>query len=160
MIMHLLTIEQKDLLVGQPFAPASIFNPIQDINGDWFISPQEVDQCENPDFLWVKDLPLSTFVMPLEPENRHIKVDQILTYMKNKLTDLEYINFISDVRNYLTDYVYLSDSLIYWVETTNNQNWGDYTQNGFKTKTQYRGELVDGEYERAEYILNILNSSI
>jgi len=54
----LLTIKQKDELVGQTFAPDSYFNPIQDINDDWVISIEEMEFCVNPDFLWVKDLPL------------------------------------------------------------------------------------------------------
>jgi hypothetical protein len=54
----LLTIEQKDLLVGQLFAPDSYFNPVQDADDNWFISVEEIDQCVNEQFMWVKDLPL------------------------------------------------------------------------------------------------------
>ena len=54
----LLTIDQKDSLIGQQFAPDSYFNPIQDINDNWVISAQEMYYCINPDFLWVKDLPI------------------------------------------------------------------------------------------------------
>ena len=57
----LLTIEQKDLLVGNQYAPDCYFNPIQDINDNWIISTQEIDECVNPDFLWVKDLELITY---------------------------------------------------------------------------------------------------
>ena len=60
--VHLLTIEQKDELVGQWYDPDSYFNPIQDANDDWIISVEEVDQCVNPDFLWVKDLPLIEYI--------------------------------------------------------------------------------------------------
>jgi hypothetical protein len=60
--VHLLTIEQKDELVGQSYDPDSYFNPIQDANDDWIISVEEVDQCVNPDFLWVKDLPLIEYI--------------------------------------------------------------------------------------------------
>jgi hypothetical protein len=67
--MHLLTIEQKDLLVGQSFAPASILNPVQDANGDWFISPQEVDQCINTQFLWIKDLTTKEYIPPIHNED-------------------------------------------------------------------------------------------
>jgi hypothetical protein len=54
-----LTIEQKDELVGQLYAPDSYFNPIQDINGTWIISVEEVEQCS---IQWVKELPLIEFV--------------------------------------------------------------------------------------------------
>jgi hypothetical protein len=58
----LLTIEQKDELVGQWYAPDSYFNPIQDANDNWIISTEEIDQCINPDLLWVKDLPLIEYI--------------------------------------------------------------------------------------------------
>ena len=54
----LLTETQKDELIGQVYAPDSYFNPIQDIDDNWIISTEEMDQCINPDCLWVKDLPL------------------------------------------------------------------------------------------------------
>lgn len=54
----LLTIEQKDQLMGQLFNFDSIFYPIQDADDNWIISQQEMEQCVNPDYLWVKDLPL------------------------------------------------------------------------------------------------------
>lgn len=59
----LLTVEQKDLLVGQMYAPDSFFNPIQDLNDNWIISIEEMEYCVNTEFLWVKDLPL----IPYEP---------------------------------------------------------------------------------------------
>ena len=60
----LLTIEQKDSLVGQWYASDSYFNPIQDINDDWVISTEEMEYCVNPEFIWVKDLEL----IPYEPK--------------------------------------------------------------------------------------------
>jgi hypothetical protein len=60
--VYLLTDLQKDDLVGQFYDDDSIFNPIQDINDDWVISVEEVDQCVNPEFLWVKNLPLIEFI--------------------------------------------------------------------------------------------------
>lgn len=57
----LLTIEQKDSLVGQLYAPDSYFNPIQDSQGNWIISVEEVDNCVNSLFLWVKELPLIAY---------------------------------------------------------------------------------------------------
>jgi predicted DNA-binding transcriptional regulator len=40
----LLTELQKDELVGQLYAPDSYFNPIQDINDNWVISVEEMEQ--------------------------------------------------------------------------------------------------------------------
>jgi hypothetical protein len=53
----LLTVEQKDQLVGQLYAPCSYYNPIQDFNDNWIISVEEIE-CENEQFVWLKDLPL------------------------------------------------------------------------------------------------------
>ena len=59
MEVGLLTIEQKNSIEGQYFAPDSKFYPIEDANGNWIISPQEMNgRVTNPDFFWVRDLPL------------------------------------------------------------------------------------------------------
>ena len=60
----LLTEVQKDELVGQLYDDDSYFNPIQDLNDNWIISVEEIDQCVTPEFLWVKELPL----IPYEPK--------------------------------------------------------------------------------------------
>ena len=57
----LLTEVQKDELQGQWYAPDSYFNPIQDINNNWVISQEEMEQCVNPSFDWVKQLPLISY---------------------------------------------------------------------------------------------------
>ena len=54
----LLTEIQKNSLVGQLYDEDSYFNPIQDINDNWIISVEEMEFCVNPEFQWVKDLPL------------------------------------------------------------------------------------------------------
>jgi hypothetical protein len=158
--MYLLTTQQKDLLVGQFFAPSSMFNPVQDINGDWFISQQEVDQCTNTEFSWVKTLPQMTYTPPVIPENRPQKVDLVTSYMKTQVNDSEYISFLLDSRDLLIDYTFYSDALYYWIATTHSQDWGDFSSTGFKTNPTYRGDLVDGVYPRAEYILSILNPNV
>ena len=58
----LLTIEQKDSLVGQLYDDDSYFNPIQDDFDKWVISTEEINFCVNPEFMWVKDLPLIEYV--------------------------------------------------------------------------------------------------
>jgi hypothetical protein len=60
----LLTEVQKNEIVGQLYAPDSFFNPLQDNLDRWIISVEEMEQCVNPDYLWVKDLEL----IPYEPK--------------------------------------------------------------------------------------------
>ena len=71
MQVGLLTIEQKDQLTNQWFAPDSYFNPIEDGNDppNWVISIEEINQCINPEFMWVKDLPLIEWIPPASKEN-------------------------------------------------------------------------------------------
>jgi hypothetical protein len=54
----LLTESQKNELVGQLYDEDSYFNPIQDELDNWIISVEEIEFCVNPEFQWVKDLPL------------------------------------------------------------------------------------------------------
>lgn len=63
----LLTVEQKDLLVSQEFAPDSYFNAIQDLNDNWIISVEEMINCTNEEFAWVKDLPLIIYEPKTSP---------------------------------------------------------------------------------------------
>jgi hypothetical protein len=71
MKVGLLTIQQKNSLVGQEFAPDCYFNPIQDLNDNWVISLEEMNgRVTNPDFFWVRDLPLIEF----EPKPSNINL--------------------------------------------------------------------------------------
>jgi hypothetical protein len=54
----LLTESQKNEIVGQLYDEDSYFNPIQDIEDNWIISTEEMEFCVNPEFQWVKTLPL------------------------------------------------------------------------------------------------------
>jgi hypothetical protein len=58
MQVYLLTQEQAEMLIGVEFVPDNYFNPIQDFQDSWVISIEEIILCNNPQFLWVKDLPL------------------------------------------------------------------------------------------------------
>ena len=58
----LLTVEQKDSLVGQMYTDDSYFNPIQDANDNWVISVEEMEYCTNPEFMWVKELELIPYL--------------------------------------------------------------------------------------------------
>jgi hypothetical protein len=66
-LVGLLTLEQKDLIHGQMYAPDSYFNEIQDNSDNWIISLEEMEQCVNPEFQWVKDLPLIEYIPKPEP---------------------------------------------------------------------------------------------
>jgi hypothetical protein len=55
MIVALLTPDQAEQLKGLEFAPDNFFNPIQDADGNWIISIEEVEQTTID---WVKELPL------------------------------------------------------------------------------------------------------
>jgi hypothetical protein len=63
----LLTESQKDNLVGQLYDEDSYFNPIQDLDENWIISVEEIEQCVNPEFEWVKTLPLIEYKPKPEP---------------------------------------------------------------------------------------------
>ena len=61
-LVGLLSIPQKDELVGVYYAPDSIYNPIQDINDNWVISVEEMQNTTNLDTIWVKDLELIEYL--------------------------------------------------------------------------------------------------
>ena len=63
MNVHILTIEQKEMLVGQKWNNQAYFNPTLDADGNWFISVEEVNGCshENGAFEWIHDLPLIAY---------------------------------------------------------------------------------------------------
>ena len=61
-LVGLLNQEQKDSLVGQLYTDDSYFNPIQDANDNWIISTEEMINCTNEKFMWVKELELIAYV--------------------------------------------------------------------------------------------------
>ena len=67
MKVAILSIEQKNLLVGQSFTSGlCYFNPVIDGNNNWIISEKEITFTTNERFLWVKDLELSELVLPIQ----------------------------------------------------------------------------------------------
>lgn len=58
----LLTETQKNQLVGQQYTTDCYFNPIQDENDNWIITLEEINQCDNLDLQWVKNLTLIDYV--------------------------------------------------------------------------------------------------
>jgi hypothetical protein len=61
MNVAILTIEQKDQLVGEQYANDSYFNPILDANDKWVISEEEINFCTNDNFSWIKNLELEDY---------------------------------------------------------------------------------------------------
>lgn len=59
-----LTIEQKDLLVGQKLQDNWYFNPEMDANGNWVISLEEVNNNMNSDYSWLEDLEIIDWNAP------------------------------------------------------------------------------------------------
>lgn len=66
----LLTEQQKNDLILQWYASDCYFNPIQDLNDNWVISVEEMANCTNDEFMWVKDLPLIIY----EPKPRPLSI--------------------------------------------------------------------------------------
>lgn len=62
MKVGLLTLEEKKTIKGQLYAPDCFFNPLQDINDNWIISTQEMNDCVVEEFMWVKELPLIDYI--------------------------------------------------------------------------------------------------
>jgi hypothetical protein len=59
MNVHILTLEQKEMLVGQMWNNQAYFNPTQDADGNWFISVEEVNGCTHQGANeWIHNLPL------------------------------------------------------------------------------------------------------
>ena len=58
MEVHLLTEQQAIWLDGVEYVADNYFNPIQDADGNWIISIEEVEQSSLD---WVKFLPLITY---------------------------------------------------------------------------------------------------
>lgn len=63
----LLTINQKESLVGQLVCPDVYFNPSLDVNMNWFISVEEINTSVYPEHDWIKDLPLTDYAGPYIP---------------------------------------------------------------------------------------------
>lgn len=64
-----LTLAQRNLLVDQfaDYAETCMYNPVVDINGDYFIFEGEVAVTDKPEFLFVKDIEPSEYVPPYQP---------------------------------------------------------------------------------------------
>ena len=57
--VYQLTAEQAEQLIGVQYVADMTFNPIQDANGNWIISSEEVSSTTID---WVKELPAIEYV--------------------------------------------------------------------------------------------------
>jgi hypothetical protein len=57
----IITEEQRDLLVGKQLQASWYFNPIKDADDNWVISVEEIDNNQNQEFDWVKELSLTEY---------------------------------------------------------------------------------------------------
>jgi len=65
--MYKISLELAELLKGKVCFKDNLFNPIQDINGDWFISKEEVDKCTNTKYKqYLKLLTQSEFIAKVQ----------------------------------------------------------------------------------------------
>lgn len=53
-----ISIEQKDLLIGEKWNDEAFFNPTLDADNEWFVSIQEVYGCNKPEFQWLRQCEL------------------------------------------------------------------------------------------------------
>ena len=56
-----ITEQQKDLLIGQTWDEFTFFNPTLGADNNWFISIEEVNGCDKPEFQWLKSCELITY---------------------------------------------------------------------------------------------------
>jgi len=69
MIGYKLTPTQAAQISGKHFNSSSIFNPVPDINGDYFIFEGEVNgHVTVEECFWVKELTPSEYVPPINNE--------------------------------------------------------------------------------------------
>lgn len=57
-LVGLLTLIEKEAVEGKQYTSDSYYHPIQDTNANWVISTEEMEYTTNPDYMWVKQLPL------------------------------------------------------------------------------------------------------
>jgi hypothetical protein len=87
---------------------------------------------------------------------RQYNIQRMNGYMSLQVTQSALDVFLSDTATHVQGYLNGGSRLITWIETV-SRNGYNATNIGFKTKTAYRGTNINGIYERAETILNILN---
>ncbi len=59
MKVAIITAYRKGQIVGKEYTKDCYFNPIKDLNDNWVISEEEINQCDKAEFAWVKNLALT-----------------------------------------------------------------------------------------------------
>lgn len=100
-------------------------------------------------------------VVSIDFVKRQANINQMNSYMdslriEGLISQANFDLFLADTATSVQGYLNGGSRLITWIETVNRNNY-NATTNGFKTRTAYRGTLVNGLYPRAENILLILN---
>lgn len=65
LMVYSITEAQADSLRMQEFAPDQYYWPVQDCNGNWLITEEEVSQTVFSQWLWVKNLPQMEYCEPV-----------------------------------------------------------------------------------------------
>jgi len=67
MIGYKLTVEQKEIIQGQFYAPYQFINCVQDINNDWFtfFTNEDKSIIETSEYAWVLDCTQEEYVPPV-----------------------------------------------------------------------------------------------
>lgn len=69
-LVRLLTTTQKDLLINKAFAYSMKFNPVEDADGNWFISEEEMEANIYKKYDFLKDCPQIEFNPKIEELER------------------------------------------------------------------------------------------
>lgn len=88
--VYKLTEAQKNALVGQLYDGVQLFNPFQNIENEWCISAEEVNECTNEDCMFVKDLEMIPFI------GKSIITDETVIFDKQNGLALNSISFYND----------------------------------------------------------------
>lgn len=70
MVVGKLTLAQKNKLFEKEFLPDMVYNPFQDIDDNWCISVEEIEQSTRT---WIKNLPLIEYVPKITESIFNIK---------------------------------------------------------------------------------------
>ena len=63
MYQHIkLTEDQARQLYGKELSGGWTFSMTKDINEEYFLDPFQAENCTNPEFQWLKEMPLSDYV--------------------------------------------------------------------------------------------------
>ena len=68
-LVAIITNEERDLLQGKTYDGIQYWNvQIKDINDNWIIGAEEINDCTMEHCMWVKDLPLTEYLpKPITP---------------------------------------------------------------------------------------------